>query len=147
MKKVIFVCTGNTCRSPMAEKIFNDKAGKLNIDVRAISRGVVCADGQPMNANAKKIMTENSLDTNHSSKQITYADIESADIIITLTAAHKMYLENLFGKSEKFFSIGEITDGGDINDPYGGDVDVYRRCYDLLDKAIDKLIGKLFIKS
>ncbi len=146
MMKVIFVCTGNTCRSPMAEKIFNKKAKEMSLDVAAISRGVACSDGLPMNVSARAVMKEEGLDFEHRSRMISEEDMNTASYVITVTSSHKRYLEEAFGRRGNVFSIEEITGGEGVFDPYGADVDVYRRCYKILEKAIGDVIEKLFSK-
>ena len=108
MMKVIFVCTGNTCRSPMAEKIFNKKAKETSLDVAAISRGVACSDGLPMNVSARAVMKEEGLDFEHRSRMISEEDMNTASYVITVTSSHKRYLEEAFGRRGNVFSIEEI---------------------------------------
>ena len=144
--RVIFVCTGNTCRSPMAEKLFED----MTKDVEGIeveSRGVMCSEGMPMAFNASVTMREMNLDTKHSSKAITKEDIANADYVITMTASHKMYIEEAFGKNDNVHTIAELSDSSDVADPYGGNIDVYRACAnelkDKLMKIKDKILNKI----
>ena len=124
--RVIFVCTGNTCRSPMAEKMFESMTKDKGIEVE--SRGVMCSENMPMNLNARVVMKEMGLGTEHKSKSLTKEDIESADLIVTMTASHKLYIESLFGKHDNVKTLDSFTHTGDVIDPYGGDVFEYRRC-------------------
>ena len=139
--RVIFVCTGNTCRSPMAEKILSSMTAGKGVEV--LSRGVMCDDGFPMNLNAKIVMREQGLDTTHTSHALTLADIESSDIVITMTASHKMYIEQLFGVHDNVHTLGEYSGKGDVLDPYGGDINEYRRCARRLSDDIAILVDKL----
>lgn len=144
--KIIFVCTGNTCRSPMAEKIFADKVSKLKDqkDVEVESRGVACSPNMPMSLNSRVIMTKYGLDTKHLSRPLTSEDLDNADYIIAMTDSHKNYIEQHYGKTDNVYSMNDITGLGDVIDPYGGTVEDYERCYQLLVKNIDIIINKLF---
>lgn len=128
---ILFVCTGNTCRSPMAEGYLRSKG----LDgVTVLSRGLVC-DGSPVSLNSKTAMAEVGIDiSGHISQQITDRDIIKADKIICLSPSHKAALLSVGVPENKLFVLGN-----GISDPFGGDITVYRRCRDEIFAAIDAL--------
>ncbi len=143
-KRVLFVCTGNTCRSPMAEGIFNKLCLDKGVNARATSAGIF-ADGGEASYNAVKVMKELSVDIEgRRSRMISAEDIDNADVILTMTVSHKDMLINFLGNNQKIFTLAEYTDNtGDVPDPFGGDEETYRNCrdtiYDMVEKAVDKL--------
>lgn len=143
---ILFVCTGNTCRSPMAEAILNSLAKENKLDVCAFSRGTSVFLGEDVNPKAKKSLKRIGIhDFEHISKQITEIDMESADLVLTMTASHKMMLKSIFPKySSKIYTLSEKAYGKDkpISDPYGHDENVYDLCAQEIGDAIRKLIEK-----
>lgn len=130
MKKIVFVCTGNTCRSPMAEGYLKSKKDK---GYEIISRGL-SADGSPAATHSVAVMLEKGIDiSSHKSTQMTYADTEGADAIICMSSSHAELLEALGFDKLKIYVLG-------INDPLGGDIDTYRRCRDEIFEVIDEFI-------
>lgn len=126
---ILFVCTGNTCRSPMAEGYLRAKNTQ---NINAFSCGLF-ADGSPVSQNSALAMDEIQIDiSSHISKQITKADIENADRIICMSPSHKLSLESIG------VTNAEVLGGG-IFDPYGMDLEAYRLCRDQIIKEIDKL--------
>lgn len=140
---ILFVCTGNTCRSPMAAALMNKIAAECEIDVRADSAGIFASDGDMASDNAIKAMIPYGIDlTEHRSKPVTEDLITESDLILAMTAGHKMVLEPM--ADGKVFSISEYTGGGgDIPDPYGGDLEEYSVCADAIYSALTHAAEKI----
>lgn len=111
---VLFVCTGNTCRSCMAEDIFKRKLEEngLREKVRVDSAGVCTIDGQKASENAVKVIEEHGGDISaHKSKQLTLEMIEKADYIFTMTFSHKKNIIQMAPEAyNKIFVIKEFID-------------------------------------
>ena len=132
---IIFVCTGNTCRSPMAEYYLKSKNLK---DISVTSRGF--SDGGNANPHSIAVMREVGIDiSNHVSKRITADDITRADAIICMTQSHKQLLI-MSGADEKKLYV--LSDG--VADPFGRDIDTYRNCRNSIFTSIDNLVDNGF---
>lgn len=114
----------------MAEGYLKSKKGE---GYEIISRGLA-ADGSPAAQNSVVAMLEKGIDiSTHTSRQMTYEDAERANVIVCMSASHADVLEALGIDKLKCYVLG-------ISDPYGGDLDTYRRCRDEIIEAVDELI-------
>ena len=128
---VIFVCTGNTCRSPLAEGYLKS-FGLKGVNVK--SRGIF-ADGSGVSENSAAIAKEYGFDiSHHISAPLTREDLD-ADMIICMSSSHKEILESMGVAEEKLSVLG-----GGIDDPFGGNLTVYRYCANQIFGGIDQLI-------
>lgn len=141
---IYFVCTGNTCRSPMAEAILKSK-NLENINVR--SAGVFALEGGEMSENAKAVLKHENIHFTHKTRQVTVQDIEWADLILTMTTSHKqMLLSNFPEAGSKTYTLKEYVtpySSQDVSDPFGGDINTYKETYEELKRLIDELVKKL----
>lgn len=143
--EIVFVCTGNTCRSPMAEVMAEAVLKNNAIDADVKSRGIFANDGEPASEYAKLAVINYGLSLEeHTSKQISMADIQNAELILTMTDGHKKMLESICPK-DKLFTIKEYCTGeqGDVLDPFGGSVDTYMECAKEIADCVSFLPEKL----
>lgn len=134
MKKYLFVCTGNTCRSPMAEGILNDIAKKEGLDICAKSAGISVSPGNPPSQNAVEACAELGVDiSKHKSSQLTNDLFYEADAVVPLTETHRLIMLDAFKDAEKIMpALG-------VFDPYGGNIDDYRKCRDMILEKIREI--------
>lgn len=142
---ILFVCSGNTCRSPMAAYLAADLAEKEYpaAGFRFDSAGIATSDGYPATDNALEALRELGIDASaHSSKQFQPYMMELSDVVICMTDMHKQALCRAFpDHAKKVFLIGELSgSGADIPDPYMGSLGVYRITRDKLREEIAAIL-------
>jgi len=142
--RVLFVCSGNTCRSPMAEELAKVKFAAAGLQVEEVaSAGAHCGFGDPISVNAAAALAERGIISFRRSQPVTQNLADRYDLIITMTWQHKSALAP-FVDADKLYSMRELTPLGDIPDPYGCNLDAYRVTRDALSRACDIII-KTFI--
>ncbi len=142
MKRVLFVCTGNTCRSPMAQLLFNKLAVENGTAATAQSAGLCTIDGLPISDNSGKALKEIGVDSDFfRSTDIFTLDLDAFDLVVGMTPEHLAELKALGIEDERLLLLNE--NGGGIKDPYGSSLDVYRLCRDEILNSLDQVRDRL----
>lgn len=139
MKKVLFVCSGNTCRSPMAEKVFDKIAGERGVDASALSAGLYTDDGLPYAENSVKALKEIGIDLAGASRQITSALLAECDYVFGLTYSISTALVASYPQfSDKIYRFPV-----EVPDPFGGDLVTYKRALLRITEGVTKVVDAL----
>lgn len=136
--KILIVCTGNICRSPIAEALFNKHLPSLHVGSAGIVVTENALDGYNAEPNAIEVASAHGLDiSQHHAKQITAADIKENDLILTMSQNHASQLAYSFsGAKAKTLLIGQWINVGHVKDPLGKSVNEFEECYTTLEKAV-----------
>ena len=145
--EIVIVCTGNTCRSPMAEMLLKNKMATANdipIDqlvkhgIHICSAGIAANNGSPAADQAINVLGKQDLDlTSHSSQPLSYMAANSADLILTLSHSHQQAIVNEWPEFADKTSL-LAHDGSSVSDPIGGSYEIYQQCAAQIDTHLDK---------
>lgn len=149
MFRILLLCTGNTCRSPMAAALLSDMVVKADLtDKITVASAGIAAWPQPASAHAQAVMRQSGLSLdNHRSQPLGLAELKQADLVLTMTAAHKRAAAGMApGLTGKIYTLSEFADmPGEVADPFGGSEADYRRCAaqlkELLTAAWEKIVS------
>ncbi|QAY67695.1 low molecular weight protein arginine phosphatase [Paenibacillus protaetiae] len=110
MKRILFVCTGNTCRSPMAEALLRKLAQERGVPIEVKSAGVSTMDGLPVSRHAAEVLRKRRIDHGGKSNALDPGAVEWADLVLTMTASHKRSLLQWFPEAvEKTYTLKEFV--------------------------------------
>ena len=147
---ILFICTGNVCRSPMAEGLFRDLVEKNDADFAVKSAGVGAQDGQSPSENSVRAMQDLGIDITSQRSQMLTAELAAeADMIIGMTQGHVEMVNLMHPQAaDKTFMLREFDESlplheREIADPIGGSYEIYCLCRDQIREGIDSLLNSI----
>lgn len=149
-RRLLFVCTGNTCRSPTAERLAEREARERGLDrVDVRSAGTFARRGTPPSSGAVIAARRNGLDlSGHRSAPLEPELVEWADLVVAMAAAHRRVAEDVGGEGKtrlatEFLPEDHSRHGRDVEDPAGGAAERYQEVFELLEAAVEGLFDSL----
>lgn len=150
MKRLIFICTGNICRSAMAKYYAQQKANHKSDNMYYItSAGISAIEGEGASANSKVAMDKYGIDmSSHRATPIDRSDIKEADYIFVMTKIHKRIVGEMYPElKEKIFTLKEFAyedyNNMDIDDPWGYNIEVFTEIAKEIVDCVDKIFEKI----
>src|SRR5712691_4180811 len=151
IQHVLFVCTGNICRSPLAASLLERALKERGLEVTVTSAGTGAWDGAPASEGAYLVALEHGLDLSaHRARLLTRDLVQQADIILTMARHHRARVHELSGEGRTYVLgeyAGRTGPEAEVSDPFGGDLELYRETYGELEAmvraAVERLVSEL----
>jgi protein-tyrosine-phosphatase len=148
LKRILFVCSGNTCRSPLAEAIArNLLPERAGFDVEVASAGTSALEGSPASGFSLEVASEHGLDlSNHRAHVLDRETVRAADLIVTMSVRHRDTVGALDPDALEYtYLLTNFSDHlhGEIPDPIGSGRDMYERTYLAIRDCIESMAGRL----
>lgn len=149
---ILFVCTGNTCRSPLAEAVLRRMAAERGLtDLEVSSAGTGSLEGAPASSGTYLVGIERAADTSaHRARRLTPRMVAEADLILAMSRGHLAEIERM-GGADKAWLLGEYAGfyGADaeVDDPFGGEMEDYRRMAEQVETMISRVLDRLAAKG
>lgn len=148
MNRILIVCTGNTCRSPMAALLLArslESGGSQHISVD--SAGTGAWEGAPASEGSYLVSLEHGLDlSSHRARLLTRSLVDEADLILTMARTHLARVRELGGGARAHL-LGEFAGragpGAEVSDPFGGELDEYREAFRVLAEMVPKVVARI----
>ncbi|MGN0788607.1 MAG: hypothetical protein ACI4MY_01610 [Christensenellales bacterium] len=142
--KIVFVCTGNTCRSPLAQAIAQKYVEDNGLDIDVDSAGLSCSYGHEMAEHSQKIIESMGIFFTHTSQPVTQKMVEQTDYFVTMERWQKEALMSV--APNKTFCVADFCNEGDVDDPYGQSLQVYQDTADKIGRVMPTIIRQLLKK-
>lgn len=147
MTRLLFVCSGNTCRSPLAEAIARELAARSGRrDIEASSAGTHAQTGSPASDGALLVGLEEGLDlSEHRARQLTPEILDASDLILVMADSHLGRVREMRADANAHLLAGFATSGpaSSVQDPFGGDLEAYRETFEIIEREVAAVFAML----